>query len=915
MAGAVAAGRIAAEMAANTVALLAFNRGRISPLALARTDFKRTAFSAEVQTNWMPRALGSMMLRPGLGYTGATKGNAVSLTIPFIKAFDDTARLELTDNFMRVWVDDTLVARAAVTSAIANGSFNSNLTSWTDQDAGTSVSAWATGGYMSLIGDGTNAAKRRQQITVSGGDIGVRHALNIVIERGPVIIRVGSASGGDQYIAETALATGVHSLAFTPLGDFHVDLFNYNQAASLVDSIAVASSGTMELAAPWDVADFSKLRWDQSGDVVFVAADGYRQRRIERRAVDSWSIVTYQSNNGPFRVQNAGPITITPSAISGDITLTSSAALFKSTQIGTLYKLTQTGQSAVESFTAENQFSDPIRITGVDGARGFAVILTGTWSATVTLQYSVGEPGSWVDASLGTYATNTAITYDDTLDNQVIYYRIGIKTGEFTSGTVEASISSSTGTQTGIARVTAYTSPTVVNAAVLASFGDITATDEWSESYWSEYRGFPSAVAFYEGRLWWAGKDRVWGSVSDGFDNFDDEVEGDSGPISRSIGSGPVDTIHWMLPLQRLMLGADGAIRTARSSSFDEPLTPTNFNLKNVSTQGADAVCAVMVDTSAVFVQRSGTRVYEAAYDGSSYDYAVNELTGIVPEIGVPGIVKIVVQHQPEKRFHCIRSDGTVALLCYDKQEEITCWVDIETDGVIEDGVVIPGDVEDQVYYTVKRTVGGTVRYHEKFALESECRGFPDAKLADAFVEWTGAASTTITGLGVLENKTVACWGWNTAVPFTNADGEETGRDFGTFVVSGGQISGLSAEVTNAIVGLPYTARYKSSKLSYEMKSGTALCMRKEVKRLGIIARWLHASGLRYGPSFDKLEDLPMVERAQDVDENDMRTSYDEETFSFPGEWSSDSRVCLEAASPRPCTLLAAVIGMDVEVL
>ena len=43
--------------------ILAFNRGRISRLALARTDFARTQFSAEIQTNWMPRALGSMMLR------------------------------------------------------------------------------------------------------------------------------------------------------------------------------------------------------------------------------------------------------------------------------------------------------------------------------------------------------------------------------------------------------------------------------------------------------------------------------------------------------------------------------------------------------------------------------------------------------------------------------------------------------------------------------------------------------------------------------------------------------------------------------------------------------------------------------------------------------------------------------------
>jgi hypothetical protein len=889
--------------------ILSFNRGRISPLALARTDFKRTALSSEIQTNWMPRTLGSMMLRPGLGYTGASKSNLTSLTIPFIYAVSDTARLELTDNLMRVWVDDVLVTRASVTTAVTNGTFATDIASWTDQDGGAAVSSWHASGYMQLVGDGSAAAKRRQQVTCAGGNIGVRHALNIVIERGPVLIRVGSAAGGDQYITETTLSTGVHSLAFTPTGDFYIDLFNYEIPAALVDSIVVASAGTMELVAPWDVADFSKLRWDQSGDVVFVAAAGYRQRRIERRAVDSWSIITYKSDNGPFKIENTGPITLTPSDIDGDVTLTASAEMFKSTQVGTLFRLTQTGQSAVESLTAADQYSDPIRVTGVDGARVFSLFLTGTWVATVTLQYSVGAIGSWVDAVAGSYTANTAISYDDTLANQIIYYRIGIKTGNYTSGTVEAELSYSSGSQTGIARVTSYSSSTVVNVAVLSPFGNTTGTNEWSESYWSDYRGFPSSDALYEGRMWWFGKDRVWGSVSDGFSNYDDTVEGDSGPVSRSIGSGPVDTIHWGIPLQRLLLGADGAIRSARSSSFDEPLTPTNFNLKEISTVGAAAIAAVKVDTSAVFVGRGGVRVYEAAYDGGTYDYAVSELTGIIPEIGEPGIIKIVVQHQPEKRFHCIRSDGTVALLAYDKQEEVTCWVDIETDGTVEDAVVLPGGAEDQVYYTVARTINGSaVRYHEKFALESECTGFVEAKLADAFVEWTGAASTTITGLAALEGEQVAVWGWHTGTPFTNADGVSCGRDLGTFTVSGGQIT-VGTAVTNAVVGLPYVAQYKSTKLAYATEQ--ALTKKKRVSQLGLIARNLHASGLRYGPDFDTMDDLPMIERAGEVDANDMRVAYDEEEFPFPGNWDVDSRICLEASSPRPCTVMACVIGLE----
>lgn len=895
--------------------LLAFNRGRISPLALARVDFKRTPLSAEVQTNWMPRTLGAMALRPGWEYTGASRSNLPSVTLPFVFANDDTARLELTDLVMRVWVDDVLVTRPAVTAAVSNGSFNTNLTGWSDQDAGSAASAWQTGGYMALLGDGTSAAKRRQQVTVN--EPNTRHALDIVIERGPVMLRVGSSAGGDQYIAETTLMTGVHSLAFTPTGDFYIDLFNSNDTTSLVDYIAVASAGTMNLAAPWVVADLGKLRWDQSGDVVFVAASGYRQRRIERRATDSWSIVTYQSDNGPFRLSNTGPITITPSDVLGDVTLTASAPLFRSTQVGSLFRLTQQGQSAVENIAGADTFSDPIRVTGVEGSRVFAVILEGTWVATVTLQYSVAEPGTWVDADAGTWTANTAISYDDTLDNQVIYYRIGVKAGNYTSGTVEATLSYQGGSQTGIARVTEYTSSTVVNAAVLSNFGNTNATSDWAESYWSALRGYPSSVAFQEGRLWWAGKDRIWGSVSDDFANFDDTTEGDSGPISRSIGSGPVDTIHWLAATQRLLAGADGAIYSLRSSSLDEPLTPSNFNLKRISTQGAKAMGPVIIDTSVVFTQTGGGRVFEAAYDAGSYDYAISELTGVVPEICEPALVKIAVQHRPEKRIHCVRSDGTVGLLCYDKQEDVTCWIDIETDGVIEDVVILPGETEDQVYYTVARTIdGGTVRYHEKHAPETECRGFPEAKLADSFVEWSGAASTSITGLDALEGAEVVVWGWRTDTPFTNADGDEVGKDLGTYTVSSGEIT-VSEAVTNAVVGLAYTARFKSTKLAYvQTKTGmeyspAGLCQKKKVKQLGVIARWLHASGLRYGPSFDLMDDLPQTEKYDTVDSDEMRTAYDEELFTFPGDYSTDSRICLEAASPRPCTLLACVFEME----
>lgn len=875
-------------------AINSFNRGLISPLALARTDFARLALSAEEQVNWMPRALGSMMLRPGMKYIGATRSNLAAISLPFVFSISDTARLEMTDSRMRVWVNDALVSRPAVATSLTNGTFDTNLTGWTDLDGAGATSDWAAGGYMSLVGAGTTAARRRQQVTVSGGDVGILHALTIIVSRGPLMIRVGSTAGGDEYITETTLYAGAHSLAFTPTGDFYIDFFSYRKAASLVDSVAVAASGALELASPWLEADLDLIRIDQSGDVIFAACPGYRQRRIERRSNDSWSIVLYESDNGPFRLQNVSAITITPSAVSGDMTLTASAALFRSSHVGALFQITHTGQSRSVTLTAENQFSDSIRVTGVDGTRVFSVIITDTWVATITLQYSTDD-ATWVDAASGSYTTNTAISYDDTLDNQVLYYRIGIKTGNYTSGSATATIAIPSGAQTGIARVTGFTSATVVSAGAIQDFASATVTADWSESYWSGYRGYPSSVALYEGRMWWAGKDRIWGSVSDDFANFDDTTVGDSAPISRSIGSGPVDTINWLMPLQRLQLGAAGTVRSARSSSFDEPLTVANFNIKDVSTQGAGAVNPVKVDTTGLFVQRSGIRVYEMTVDGG-VDYAAVDITSHVPEIGEPSIIRMAVQYQPETRVHCVRSDGTVAVLIYDRVEEIKCWVEVETtggSGFIEDVCVLPGSPEDQVYYTVRRTINGaTVRYHEKWALESECVGGTLNKQADAFITGAGA----INGLGHLEGQTVVVWA--------------NGAYVGDYTVTGGAAVG-AASAASWMAGLGYEARYKSTKIAYATDSGTMLCQPKRIGRVGVIARNIHPTGLQVGPDFTTMDDLPMVEEGTAISPTAVRATYDEQSFPFPGEWSTDSRLCMKASAPKPVTLLAVVMDFE----
>tara|TARA_R110000868_G_scaffold411755_1_gene708896 strand:- start:14424 stop:17129 length:2706 start_codon:yes stop_codon:yes gene_type:complete len=898
-------------MARQDIAFLAFNRGLVSRLGLARADIKRIALSAETYNNYMARVLGSMSIRPGRAYLGSTASDAAARFLPFIFSTSDKALVELTNLAMRVWVSDALITRAAVTTAVTNGSFPANLGSWTDNDEAGGISQWVAPGYMELLGTGTAAAIRTQQVTVAGANISVEHALRISIVRGPVTLRVGSTSGADDYISETPLDAGTHSLALTPTGNFYIQFQSRLDRVVWVDSCEIEAAGVMSVTTPWTTAGLGLVRFAPSGDILFCAANGFRQYKIERRSTRSWSVVEYIPEDGPFRVPNIGPGTLTAGALAGNTTLTSSIPLFKSTHVGALFSVTSTGQTVTKSAAALNDATNSILVEGTGTDRAFTIVISGmTAGRTVILQRAFDD-ATWAAVSGKSWTADTTESYTDALDNQSVYYRLLVSVVG-AAGTTTLTLSIATGSITGICRVTNFTSNVLVSVEVFKPFGSLVASDIWSEGKWSDYRGYPSSVAIYEGRMVWAGKDTVALSVSDGYYSFDDTVVGDSGPVVRTIGSGPVDVINWILPLQRLILGGQGAEHSCKSTSFDEPLTPTNFNIKKASRQGSAAVEAVEVDSNGVYVQRGGVRVFSMEFSGDVLDYVSTHLTALVPKIGAPGIVRMAVQRQPDTRLHCIRSDGTVAIMIYDKVENVTCWLTLSVDaagGQVEDVVVLPGDdgdEEDHVYYVVKYTINGTTkRYLEKWAFEDDCLGDADlCYLADSCVTYTGAATTTVTAAH-LAGEQVVIW----------ADGADVGTDDNgdpIYTLDGSGQCTLPTAVSNYVVGLPYTAQWKSGKL-VQLQSQVGLAMKdhKTIAELGLIMADVHRYGVKFGSDFTNMNDLPSMEGGLAVGDDEVRVAYDEPPFPFPGSFTIDQRLCLQSQAPRPATILAAFTNVE----
>jgi hypothetical protein len=780
-------------------------------------------------------------------------------------------------------------------------------------------------------------ARLEKHVIVS--DTGTEHALAIDIEHGPVTLRVGSSQRGADYIAETTLGTGYHNLAFTPLGNFYVTLQSDALTNKIIRSFAMSDSGTVELTTPWTAADLANIRYDQSADVVFVDCADVRPSRIERRGTGrSWSVVDYAPNNGPFLGDASSTAKLKPSFFFGNTRITSDLPFFTPDHVGALLRIFSNGQSGIWRLGAIDAATDTIEVTGIGDTgtptttneRRLTISVSGSYTGGIAIERSFDGPEVGFKPAPSNFGADTGIdtgtfsrNIDDQDDNIKVWYRARLET--WSTGVAVVNIHYGNGGVTGIARVTDYNSNQEVEVEVLSRFSDTGASADWQESYWSDHNGFPTAVALHGGRLAHAQGGSVFLSVSDDYDNFDEETTGDAAPIIRTLGSGPVDSIHFLVSLLRLIIGTTGAEIMMRSSSLDEPLTPTNSSAGTFSTQGSTSLRAVKMDNRAIFVQRSGQRLFMigAGSQGSTFgDYEAQELTLLVPELLQAGVVSIAVQRQPDTRIHCVLADGRVAIFTYEPGEEVQCWTLWESDTgsspTVEKAVTLPGTNEDAVYYHVRRTINGTTqRYLEKWAKESECNGDTGfCFLMDCAITATdtGRALTFNQAALHLAGRSAIAWGDldTGTTPYVDLSPDVSGTQRRYAVDTGGDVDltayGATHGVHKVSVGLTYHANWKSAKLSYAAQAGTALAQMKRSDKIAFVLYQTHNRGLLFGSDTGHLDPLPQVsDGGAVVDPDKVFESFDQAAMPFPGLWDTDSRMYLRAQAPRPCTVLAAV--------
>lgn len=579
--------------------------------------------------------------------------------------------------------------------------------SWTDQSADP-ANCTVLNGRLWLDSDGTVEAVAEQIVTINQQS--TLHVLKFEVVHGPINVRIGDVAGDDELMNYQKLATGIHMLEFTPVSaNVGIQFWHKDNAGRAIDSIEILTGPDFVLPVPFSEDDLRKIHHQQISDVLYLAAEGYEPRRIERRGHRSWSITKFRPNDGPFADVNTSDTSLKASATSGEVTITASDDVFSISDVGQLIEISGAGQYVTKVATAGDTYSSGIKVTGLNSTeRTFSFSITGSFTASVRVQRSSGNENNYVDY-LGPYTSATTATHYDAQDNQTWYYRLAVKSGEFTSGSVNMSLQFAGGSTTGIGRIVGYLSASSVRAECLSNMPGTNPLRSWKRGAWNNTDGWPVSVTHGFARMWFGRGTRVWASGSDNFTSFAGGTEADKA-ISGRLGVGSPEAIRWLGFTQHLVIGTKTREFLGLGNTNNEAVGPTNFQTIPSQNEGGSNIMPAVVPGSILFIHRTKRKVVQFTSDPKSVSetaYVAVDLNRLSSDLVKSNIVRVAVQHEPERRVFVVLESGVCHVLLFRREEEVVAWTTVKTDGHIEDVSVVPQNDEDSVTFIVRRHVQG----------------------------------------------------------------------------------------------------------------------------------------------------------------------------------------------------------------
>jgi len=295
---------------------MSFNTGEISPRLSARIDFKKYLNALETLENFLPLLHGGVKRRPGSRYIAPIKDETKNVRLlEFEFSTTQAYVIEAGPGWMRFYRNSGQIVSGDTNVAISNGTFDSDLTDWVDRDAGGGASIWNAGGYLELDGAGGGGEARRYQLLAIGEAVDENvHVLKFQVvstdvATETVTLRIGSAIGGEQVLADTTFEKGYHCIEFIPgdgVGNIYIE-FEATADNVLIDDVSLIDNAAAEIGNGYADADIHDIQYAQDADVMWITHWGYKTQKLSRTGHASWSLTDYHPTADPFTSANNYP--------------------------------------------------------------------------------------------------------------------------------------------------------------------------------------------------------------------------------------------------------------------------------------------------------------------------------------------------------------------------------------------------------------------------------------------------------------------------------------------------------------------------------------------------------------------------------------------------------------------------------
>lgn len=363
------------------------------------------------------------------------------------------------------------------------------------------------------------------------------------------------------------------------------------------------------------------------------------------------------------------------------------------------------------------------------------------------------------------------------------------------------------------------------------------------EDVWSDTRGWPQSVTFFEGRLWFGGTrskpQSLFASRSGLATDFTLGEAFDDDAIFITLATRTLNDITDVYPGRNLQIFTSGSEFTVQV----RPITPSSIVPVPQTNHGTNQVQPVDIDGATLFVDRNGKTLRQFLFNFNEDAYVANDLSVLSQELIAQPVDMAALAGTSSDDANwvmVVNSDGSMAVLNTLRSQDINGFTQWTTSGKITSVT----DVGDKFYMVNKRAIGGTERYFiEQWDFDYQV----DNGIKFEF----GSPVTVVSGLDHLIGETVrvVADGSVDEDKFVNADGEIT----------------LTEPATSVQAGLNYTPRFKPMPFSANAGTGDNAMRRKKIVRMNIRVKdtvGLYINDVpvpvrRFAPSEDSPLDTP----------------------------------------------------------